>query len=82
MSRILGVLGVIAAIGLLMLLEIIEEPDLTPTEILLELAEPTLEPPQNRHTNPSEGMIGRYGRVWVSRMSGPASSSMSYSTQH
>lgn len=42
MSRILGILGVIAAIGLLMLLEIIEEPDLTLTQILLELAEPTL----------------------------------------
>lgn len=42
MSRILGILGVIAAIGALMLLEIIEEPNLTPTQILLELAEPTL----------------------------------------
>jgi DNA-binding NarL/FixJ family response regulator len=42
MGRILGVLGVIAAIGALMFLEIIEEPNMTAREILMELAEPTL----------------------------------------
>jgi DNA-binding NarL/FixJ family response regulator len=42
MRRILGIAGVIAAIGALMLLEILEEPHLTAAQILMELAEPTL----------------------------------------
>jgi DNA-binding NarL/FixJ family response regulator len=41
-GRILAVLAVMAGIGLLMTLEILEEPDMTLDEILWELVEPTL----------------------------------------
>ena len=41
-GKILAVLAVIAGIGLLITLEILEEPDMTLDEILWELVEPTL----------------------------------------
>lgn len=41
-GRILAVLAVIGGIGLLITLEILEEPDMTLSEILWELVEPTL----------------------------------------
>jgi DNA-binding CsgD family transcriptional regulator len=41
-GRVWAVLAVVAGVGLLMTLEIIEEPDMTLGEILFELVEPTL----------------------------------------